>query len=394
MRRKRGIWRTRRPGVVSKFGTTLGLCIATVASLFMAATNRLQPWEFVAAYLVLAALFFCFALMLHSDAWPQRVGILVGLILLAELLGSSEQRDELNPTFLPYSLVLAASSVLVFSMRKTWRSVMFTAMTFLVVLGYTVLSALVIGVRPASAFILAAAWVITLAMRLGGPRALAQYWGDFAVRQESVAAHIVAQNRRSSAAWNARHLHDTALRTLTVIGRQGAGASSKELREMLDGGASAEIAARRASPSPGTAGASFAAMSPPKVTEPGDLAARLRLIAEKRARDGFSVEIHGMTGPLTATVQAALLAAVDECILNADRHAGAGHVDVLLSRTSDHVSVVVSDSGCGFDPSKLPTDRLGVKESVLARMRDAGGRARVFSAPGRGTTILLEAVNA
>ncbi|WP_284984911.1 ATP-binding protein [Arthrobacter sp. efr-133-TYG-118] len=393
MRGKRGVWATRRPGVVSKYGTLLGLCITTASSFFLAAAKRLEPWEFVGAYLVLAAVLVCFALMLHSDAWPQRLAVLLGLILLAELLGS-EQRDEFNPVFLPYALVLSASSVLVLSMRKTWRSILFTFMAFLLVLGYTVISASAVGVRPASAFILTATWIITLAMRLGGPRALALYWGDFAVRQESVAAHIVAQSRRSSVAWNTRHLHDTALRTLTVIGRQGAGLSSKELGEMLDAGTSSATTARPGPPLPGWTGVDFGASTSPGTPERGGLADRLRRIAEKRARDGFSVEIHGMTGPLTEPVQAALLAAVDECILNVDRHAGAGHVDVLLSGTSDHVSVVVSDSGCGFDPSKLPADRLGVKESVLARMRDAGGHAQVFSAPGRGTTILLEAVAA
>lgn len=374
MRVRRGAWRAHRPDVVSKYGTLLGLCLTTASSLLLAAGERLEFWEFAGAYLVLAAVLVCFALMLRSDAWPRRLVVLLGLILLAELLGS-EQRDEFDPVFLSYTLVLSTSSVLVLSMRKTWRSIVFTCMAFLLVLGYAVISALVAGARPASAAILAASWVITLAMRLGGPRALALYWGDFAVRQESVAAHVVAQNRRSSAAWKTRHLHDTALRTLTVIGRQGAGLSAKELREMLDGGASFD-----ASPCDGP--------------EPGELAVRLHRIAENRARDGFRVEIHGATGPLPGPVQAALLAAVDECILNADKHAAAGHVDVLLSRTPDHVSVVVSDSGCGFDPSTLPTDRLGVKESVLARMRDAGGRARVFSAPGRGTTILLEAAAA
>ncbi|GAA3318496.1 sensor histidine kinase [Arthrobacter ramosus] len=393
MRGKRGVWTTRRPGVVSKYGTLLGLCITTSSSFFLAAAKRLEPWEFVGAYLVLAVVLACFALMLHSDAWPQRLAVLLGLILLAELLGS-EQRDEFNPVFLAYALVLSASSVLVLSMRKTWRSILFTSFAFLLVLGYTLLSASAVGVRPASAFILAATWIITLAMRLGGPRALALYWGDFAVRQESVAANIVAQNRRSSVAWNTRHLHDTALRTLTVIGRQGAGLSSKELGEMLDAGTSLGTTARPRPALPRWTGVDFGASPPPEAPEPGDLAVRLRRIAEKRARDGFSVEIHGMSGPLTEPVQAALLAAVDECILNADRHAGAGHVDVLLSRTSDHLSVVVSDSGCGFDPSKLPADRLGVKESVLARMRDAGGHAQVFSAPGRGTTILLEAAAA
>ena len=393
MRGKRGVRITRRPGVVSKYGTLLGLGITIASSLFLAAATRLQTWEFVGAYFVLASVLACFVLMLHSDAWPQRLAVLFGLILLAELLGS-EQRAEFNPVFLPYALILSASSLLVLSMHKTWRSILFTFMAFLLVLGYTVISASAVGVRPASAFILAATWTITLAMRLGGPRALALYWGDFAVRQESVAAHIVAQNRRSSVAWNTRHLHDTALRTLTVIGRQGAGLSSKELGEMLDAGTSSGAVARQGPPLPGWTGVDFGASTLPETPEPGDLSVRLRRIAEKRTRDGFSVEIHGTIGLLAGPVEAALLAAVDECILNADRHAGAGHVDVLLSRTSDHVSVVVSDSGCGFDPSNLPADRLGVKESVLARMRDAGGRAQVFSAPGRGTTILLEAVAA
>ncbi|MGM7775591.1 sensor histidine kinase [Arthrobacter sp. KNU-44] len=393
MRGKRGVWTTRRPGVVSKYGTLLGSGITIASSLFLAAAKPLQPWEFVGAYLVLAAVLACFALMLHSDAWPHRLAVLFGLILLAELLGS-EQRDEFNPAFLPYTLVLSASSVLVLSMRKTWRSRLFTFTAFLLVLGYTVISASAVGVHPASAFILAATWIITLAMRLGGPRALALYWGDFAVRQESVAAHIVAQNRRSYVAWNTRHLHDTTLRTLTVIGRQGAGLSSKQLGEMLDAVTSSGAVARPGPPPPGATDVGLGASTPSETPEPGELAVRLRRIAEIRARDGFSVEIHGTTGALAAPVQAALLAAVDECILNADRHAGAGHVDVLLSRISGQVSVVVSDSGCGFDPSTLPTDRLGVKESVLARMRDAGGRARVFSTPGQGTTILLEAVAA
>ena len=398
MRLRQGAWSTRRPDVVSKYGTLLGLSITTASSLFLAAAERLEFWEFVGAYLVLAAVLVCFALMLRSDAWPRRLVVLLGLILLAELLGS-EQRDEFDPVFLSYTLVLSASSVLVLSMRNTWRSILFTFVAFLLVLGYAVISASVVGVRPVSAAILAASWTITLAMRLGGPRALALYWGDFAVRQESVAAHVVAQNRRSAVAWKTRHLHDTALRTLTVIGRQGAGLTSKELREMLDGGASSRTAASTGAaagpglPLPGWTGVDIDA-PPADAPEPGELTVLLRRIAENRARDGFRVEIHGTTGPLPGPVQAALLAAVDECILNADRHAASGHVDVLLSRTSDHVSVVVSDSGCGFDPLELPTDRLGVKESVLARMRDAGGRARVFSAPGRGTTILLEAAAA
>ncbi|MEZ2389431.1 sensor histidine kinase [bacterium RCC_150] len=119
--------------------------------------------------------------------------------------------------------------------------------------------------------------------------------------------------------------------------------------------------------------------------------ADMRDIAKKRSRDRFIVEVHGTAGLLTEPSRSALLAAVDECVLNSRHHAGTEHVDVLLSRSGSCVTVVISDSGQGFDLLELPPDSIGVKESVLARMRDVGGRASVFSVPGRGTTVLLEA---
>ena len=41
-------------------------------------------------------------------------------------------------------------------------------------------------------------------------------------------------------------------------------------------------------------------------------------------------------------------------------------------------------------PRQLVSERLGIKESVVARLAELGGSARLFSSPGAGTTVLLE----
>jgi signal transduction histidine kinase len=51
--------------------------------------------------------------------------------------------------------------------------------------------------------------------------------------------------------------------------------------------------------------------------------------------------------------------------------------------------VFVRDRGQGFDPAAVPEDRLGLRESVMARMTRAGGTARVRSEPGSGTEVSL-----
>ena len=43
-----------------------------------------------------------------------------------------------------------------------------------------------------------------------------------------------------------------------------------------------------------------------------------------------------------------------------------------------------------FDERCAAVAKLGFTESVVARLRDVGGNARLFSAPGSGTTVVLE----
>jgi signal transduction histidine kinase len=53
------------------------------------------------------------------------------------------------------------------------------------------------------------------------------------------------------------------------------------------------------------------------------------------------------------------------------------------------IQVQVGDAGSGFEPATVPTERLGVRVSIVERMSSAGGHADVESSPGAGTTVTL-----
>jgi signal transduction histidine kinase len=86
---------------------------------------------------------------------------------------------------------------------------------------------------------------------------------------------------------------------------------------------------------------------------------------------------------------AELAAAAREAMLNAARHAG-GDVSVYVESGAGSADVFVRDRGPGFDIAALPEGRLGVRESIVGRMRRAGGQATVTSRES-GTEIHLSA---
>jgi hypothetical protein len=92
-----------------------------------------------------------------------------------------------------------------------------------------------------------------------------------------------------------------------------------------------------------------------------------------------------------AYAMSALLAARDEALRNAERHAGTGRarLEVRLPAPGA-VEVDVVDDGRGFRPDAVPGGaHFGVRLSIEARMRRAGGSAQIVSGPGRGTRVEL-----
>ena len=91
----------------------------------------------------------------------------------------------------------------------------------------------------------------------------------------------------------------------------------------------------------------------------------------------------------------ALVDAAAEVLRNSLTHAAGPDQEGRIARTTilrsdaDGITITVSDDGRGFDPEHTGTIRHGVSGSIIARMRDAGGEARIDSSPGAGTTVTL-----
>jgi signal transduction histidine kinase len=65
-------------------------------------------------------------------------------------------------------------------------------------------------------------------------------------------------------------------------------------------------------------------------------------------------------------------------------------VSVYVEVVPDRVEAYVRDRGKGFDLDAVEPGRLGVRESIVARMTRHGGKAQVHTAPGDGTEVTLQ----
>lgn len=93
---------------------------------------------------------------------------------------------------------------------------------------------------------------------------------------------------------------------------------------------------------------------------------------------------------LTREASTALGLAVKQCLVNVLKHSGVREAEVAVYRSENEVSVMVVDGGCGFVEKSTGADRLGLRSSVRKRVELVGGTVNVWSAPGRGTSIMIK----
>lgn len=88
----------------------------------------------------------------------------------------------------------------------------------------------------------------------------------------------------------------------------------------------------------------------------------------------------------------AITESAGEAIRNWRRHAGPGTRCALVAEFgADTVRVTISDDGVGFDPAEVRPERFGVAVGIRGRMETVpGGLAEIRSAPGCGTTVVLD----
>jgi signal transduction histidine kinase/phage shock protein PspC (stress-responsive transcriptional regulator) len=183
------------------------------------------------------------------------------------------------------------------------------------------------------------------------------------------AERIRSQERAEVAA----HLHDSVLQTLAMVQRRAgdpqevaaiARRQERELRAWLAG-----------RPAPGAA-------------------ARLAPALEAAATDveeryGVPVEVVVVGDrDLDPSVEA-VVAAAREAMTNAAKFGAGSTVDVYAESSDGRIQVFVRDRGPGFDPKQLPSDRRGVRESIVGRMERHGGRATITSSAEAGTEVEL-----
>ena len=128
----------------------------------------------------------------------------------------------------------------------------------------------------------------------------------------------------------------------------------------------------------------------PAALERDGLAAALRLYIHHTARTtGWTGDLHdALEREPSPDARVLLYRIAQEAVINARKHASAGHVSIALATAGEGVTMRVTDDGVGFEPD-LASPRpghLGLS-TIVERAELAGGWARVNSAPGRGTTI-------
>lgn len=116
---------------------------------------------------------------------------------------------------------------------------------------------------------------------------------------------------------------------------------------------------------------------------------RLVDIYRQQASIPVHLEIQLGEGRLPSEVETTLYRLVQEALTNVAKHADATGVSVLVTRRPASVALVVEDDGGGFDPGGTRDGGLGIS-GMRERVALLGGRLRVESAPGKGTTLAAE----
>jgi glucose-6-phosphate-specific signal transduction histidine kinase len=104
----------------------------------------------------------------------------------------------------------------------------------------------------------------------------------------------------------------------------------------------------------------------------------------RSSRIEVEVEAEGVSESLADETRICLYRLVQEALHNAVRHSGARNARVRIEQSDGRIRLRVTDDGHGFDPAR--TRGLGIL-GMEERVRRLGGKLRIQSEPGKGTTV-------
>jgi signal transduction histidine kinase len=131
-------------------------------------------------------------------------------------------------------------------------------------------------------------------------------------------------------------------------------------------------------------------LRPKALDDYGLVAAIERLVQTFAEQVGIRVEFEPNLpgGRLATEVETALYRMVQEALTNIAKHAQAGEVSIVLTRSADAVSAIVEDDGRGFD-TREAREGMGL-DGMRERLGLLDGKLKIESGPGKGTTLVAE----
>lgn len=207
------------------------------------------------------------------------------------------------------------------------------------------------------------------------------------IRRATDAAMLARERAGALAerAFLAREIHDSVLQVLGFVKKRG-----QELS--LDGPVDAQQVGELAR----MAGEQEQALRDLITRETDEAPSGMTSLADalrrtRRGVPGLDVTVSSV-GPvwLPAPMASELCAAVHQALDNVAKHAGTHRAFVFVEQDEAVLLVSVRDNGRGFRyaPEELrAAGKAGILESMGGRVRGLGGRMRVESAPGLGTTV-------
>lgn len=112
--------------------------------------------------------------------------------------------------------------------------------------------------------------------------------------------------------------------------------------------------------------------------------------AARRCAPHAQVRISAASGALPGAVLDATVAAMMEALRNSVVHAPGSRLRVRGRLEPALLHLTIADDGPGFDEKAIPEERLGVRESILGRMRALPGGTAAVRADTAGTVVDLE----
>ncbi len=129
---------------------------------------------------------------------------------------------------------------------------------------------------------------------------------------------------------------------------------------------------------------------PPLLDEEGVVAAIKNLLADD-LNDGQELEFRHSADieRMEPVLENAIYRIVQEAVTNARQHSGSEKVCVALAMGGEHVHIEVQDWGAGFDTAQKKGKAMGLR-GIKKRAKLLGGTAKIDSAPGQGTRVLVD----